>query len=78
MTYTDDVPTTFPEGHAGEDLGLQTYLSVPLVNDSGEIEGTLCGASTKRVRLGPEAVQVMERCARLITQGIAAQPASKG
>lgn len=77
VNYTDDVPTIFPESQAGEELGLQTYLSVPLVNSIGDIEGTLCGASTKRVQLGPEAVQVMERCARILTQGIAAQPASE-
>ena len=75
VNYTDDVPTTFPGVQAAEELGLQTYLSVPLVNSTGDIEGTLCAASTRRVHLGPEAVQVMERCARILIQGIAAQPA---
>jgi hypothetical protein len=76
ITYTDDVRTTFPDSKAGEELGLQTYLSVPLVDDNGAIQGTLCGASSKRVQLGPDAIQVMERFGQLITQGIAAPPAS--
>jgi predicted signal transduction protein with EAL and GGDEF domain len=71
VTYTDDVPSTFPDSNAGKDLGLQTYLSVPLVNSEGGIEGTLCGASSKPVRLGPEATQVMERFGQIITQSLA-------
>ena len=71
VSYTQDVPTAFPDSDAAEALGLQTYLSVPIVDDTGTIQGTLCGASTKRVRLGPEAIQVMERFAQLITGGVA-------
>jgi predicted signal transduction protein with EAL and GGDEF domain len=70
ITYTDDVRTTFADSQAAEELGLQTYLSVPLVDDDGAIQGTLCGASSKRVSLGPEAIQVMERFGEIITQGI--------
>jgi GAF domain-containing protein len=75
VRYTDDVPATFPDSPAGKDLGLQTYLSVPLVNAQGDIEGTLCGASSRPVALGPAAVQVMERFAQIIAQGVAAPPA---
>ncbi|MDQ3631830.1 MAG: EAL domain-containing protein, partial [Actinomycetota bacterium] len=70
VAYTGDVPSVFPDSAAAEQLGLQTYLSVPLHNSDGEIEGTLCGASTQRVVLGPEAVQVMERFAGIITGGL--------
>ncbi len=45
-------------------LGLQTYVTVPLVNADGDLEGTLCGASRNRVALGPETLRVMERFAR--------------
>lgn len=72
-TYTDDVRTTFPDSPASDDLGLQTYLSVPLVDQHGRVQGTLCGASSKRVPLGPEAIQVMERFGQIITQGVAGQ-----
>jgi predicted signal transduction protein with EAL and GGDEF domain len=66
LNYTDDVGATFPDSDAARDLGLQTYVSVPLINGDGDTEGTLCGGSTLRVPLGPETVQVMERFARMI------------
>lgn len=74
VNYTDDVLATFPRSDAAEALGIRTYVSVPLISSTGRIEGTLCGASTERIRLGPEAVQVMERFAHIITQGVASQP----
>lgn len=70
VTYTDDVAATFPDSSAGKDLGLQTYVSVPLLNGDGGIEGTLCGASSRRLALGSDAVQVMERFAQIISSGI--------
>lgn len=71
VTYTHDVPATFPDSQAALELGLQTYLSVPLVDNSGDVQGTLCAASSKRVQLGPEAISVMERFAQIISQGVA-------
>lgn len=68
INYTDDVPTTFPDSEAAATLGLQTYVTVPLTNSDGDLEGTLCGASRHRVSLGPETVRVMERFATLIAQ----------
>lgn len=70
ITYTDDVRATFPDSEAGEELGLQTYLSVPLLDHNGDVQGTLCGASSKRVTLGPEAVLVAQRFGEIITQGV--------
>jgi diguanylate cyclase (GGDEF)-like protein len=63
---TDDVPATFPDSDAARELGLQTYIGVPVLNASGELEGTLCGVSSRRLELGPEAIRVMEEFARLI------------
>ena len=42
-----------PEQRAGDVLAPQTYLSVPLVNSEGAIEGTLCGVSRKPFDSGP-------------------------
>jgi len=66
VSYTDDVAGTFPDSTAARDLGLQTYVSVPLRASDGALEGMLCGVSSLRVPLGPETVQVMERYAQLI------------
>jgi hypothetical protein len=74
VTYTDDVPGVFAGSAAALDLGLQTYVSVPLVNGDGDVEGTLCGASSRPVPLGPAAVQVMERFAQLIADGVTDSP----
>lgn len=74
VPYTDDLPATFPDVPAGRELGLKTYISVPLLDGGGALQGTLCGASSKRVSLGPEALRVMDRFARLITRGMAAEP----
>jgi len=67
VTYTDEVPATFPDSCAGQDLGLQTYVSVPLHDSTGDLTGTLCGASHTSVPLGPETIRVMERFAQIIS-----------
>jgi hypothetical protein len=72
VNYTDDVSATFPDSRAAQDAGLQTYVSVPLINSDGDTVGTLCGGSSVRVALGHETVQVMERFAKMISQGVAA------
>jgi len=41
-------------------------MSVPLQRAVGEMEGTLCGASSRRVKLGPSAREVMETFAAII------------
>lgn len=68
INYTADVPATFPDSQAAAELGLQTYITVPLINVAGDTQGTLCGASRNRVPLGPETVRVMKTFAALISQ----------
>jgi len=77
VTFTDDVAATFPDSEAGAELGLRTYASVPVRDGEGQITGTLCGASSRPVSLGPTTVAVMQRFADLIAQGVAA-PARAG
>ncbi|MDQ4024499.1 MAG: EAL domain-containing protein [Actinomycetota bacterium] len=76
ISYTDDVPSSFPDSEAAAMLGLRTYVTVPLVNADGDLEGTLCGASRNRVALGPETLRVMERFAALISQADGQKAAS--
>jgi len=59
---------TFPDTDAAAGLRLQTYLAVPLIDEHGTVQGTLCGASSRRVPLGPEALRVIERFGQIITQ----------
>jgi len=78
VTYTDQAQTVFADSEAAAQLGLQTYLSVPLRGSDGVVAGTLCGASSRRVALGPEAIEVMERFARMITGGVGSAGAPAG
>lgn len=70
INYTDEVQETFPDSEAAAKLRLQTYASVPLRGPDGQPSGTLCGASSERVSLGPEALQVMKRFAEIISNGV--------
>jgi len=47
-SMTDDVPTVFPDSQSARQLGLQSYISVPVQLPDGQIFGTLCGASSKK------------------------------
>jgi diguanylate cyclase (GGDEF)-like protein len=66
VTYTDDVRSAFPDSN--DDIGVNTFLSVPLIDANGSVQGTICGASSLNVTLGPETIQVMQRFGEIITQ----------
>ena len=63
---TDDVPGAYPESEAARRMGLQSYVSVPVPSPEGRIFGTLCGASSKRCKLGEAELAVFHLFARLI------------
>lgn len=63
--HTDDVPLVFPQSDVARFMGFQSFVSAPIeVGD--DIYGTLCGASTKRVRLSEAQMDEVRRRARLI------------
>lgn len=68
QTYTDDVPTCWPDSQAARDLGLMTYLSEPVRVGENELYGTLCGASQERVAVSAEARQLLAMFSRLIAR----------
>lgn len=63
---TDDVPRVYPDSEPARQLGLQTYVSVPIELPGGHIYGTLCGASSHRRRPGEQVLEVMRFFAQLI------------
>jgi signal transduction histidine kinase len=65
--YTNDVPTTFPDSKAARQLGLQTYISVPVHDENDDVVGTLCGASSQPINISEDVQAVMEMFARLIS-----------
>ena len=76
--YTDDVPAVFPKSDMARFLGFQSFVSVPLEEADGTLFGTLCGASTRRVKLSEAQLVEIRNKARLIAgmlrQGNAAIP----
>lgn len=65
---TEDVAACWGDSDAARELGLKSYISVPVMNQDGSVFGTLCGASSHNIALGnmshlPELLQL---CADLI------------
>lgn len=77
LPYTTNVPVDFPDSQAADDLGLQTYVSVATRDNDGQIVGTLCGASTRRVPLNTDALQVLELFGQIISRSLAAKNAAR-
>lgn len=69
--YTDDVAGIWGDSDAARQLGLKTYISVPVHEDDGSLFGTLCGASQESVAINPEVRHVMELMAELISKQVA-------
>ncbi|MEX1197426.1 MAG: sensor domain-containing diguanylate cyclase [Pseudohongiellaceae bacterium] len=67
-TYEDNVAGSWGDSGAARDLGITTYLSVPICIGEDEVYGTLCGASTDRVSVTPEARRILSLFAMLIAR----------
>ena len=63
---TDDVPSVWPDSDAAREMGIVTYVSVPIVTAEGSTYGTLCAASARSVQLPDDDRRVMELFARLL------------
>lgn len=63
---TSNVPDDFPGSDVAAAIGLQTYVSVPVIDPMQTVVGTLCGASDRQVDLDSSLLPIMEMFARLI------------
>lgn len=68
--YTDNVAECWGDSDAARELGLVTYLSVPVRVGDSELYGTLCGASAFRVTVSNEAKRLLDLFATLIARQI--------
>lgn len=68
---TRDVASRWWGSAAARDLGIQTYVSVPVRGSEGEVFGTLCGASDVSHEVPSNTVSVMAMFAQLIAQELA-------
>lgn len=66
-----DVPSTWGRQRpAAVEMGIQSYVSVPVGVGSDEPYGTLCGASPRRVEADPRVGEVLRLFARMIATAI--------
>lgn len=68
--YTADVAGCWGDSVAAAELGLKTYLSVPVCLGDGALYGTLCGASAESRQVQDGITEIMTLFARLIAQQI--------
>lgn len=73
---TSDVASAYPGCAAATDLGIRTYVTVPVPGPDGTTFGTLCGASDESVELSAQATSVMETLAEMIALHLAREAAS--
>lgn len=64
---TDDVPGTYGDSVAAQDLRLVSYASVPVTLADGSIYGTLCGVSTGAVDLDDQVLALFEAAAGIVS-----------
>lgn len=72
---TTDVPGIYPHSEAARELGLTTYVTVPVRGPSGGVFGTLCGADTRRIDVGEDALAVMGALAEMVSLQLAGDAA---
>lgn len=64
------MPETHPDSQAAKSLGLQTYVSVPVVLPRHELFGMICGAARRPNPVDESAVAVMESFARIVADHV--------
>ncbi len=62
----DDVPNVYPDSNAARDLGIVSYVTVPVELPSGTVFGTLCGASSEAKTLSEADMAAVRLFARLV------------
>ncbi|MEN3157898.1 sensor domain-containing diguanylate cyclase [Alkalimonas sp. NCh-2] len=63
---TQDVSAIWGDSDAARELGLQTYVSVPVYLSDGELFGTLCGASAVPTEVEAKHSKILQLFAQLI------------
>lgn len=68
--YTDDVSGCWGDSGAARELGIETYMGVPIRIGNGDLYGTLCGASRSKVPIAPDARKMLDLFAHIIARQI--------
>lgn len=68
--YADDVSGRWGDAGVARELGIETYLGVPIRVGDGELYGTLCGASRSRVPVADNVQKLLDLFAHIIARQI--------
>lgn len=69
--YTTNVPACFADSPAARELGLMTYIGVPIRDSAGTLLGTLCGAAVEPRELTEDARTMLEIFAYVLAPQLA-------
>ncbi|MGM0767287.1 MAG: GGDEF domain-containing protein [Pseudomonadota bacterium] len=75
--FTANVSELWGDSDAARELGLKTYLTVPVTRLDGGTYGTLCGASSESRQVDQDTFDVLKLCSELIAYQIARDAAAK-
>lgn len=75
ISCTDEASVVFADSAGVRELGIQTYISVPVKTPDDRLFGTLCGASSDKLQVSASALEIMTLFARLIADQIAREQA---
>jgi diguanylate cyclase (GGDEF)-like protein len=64
--YAPDVPAVWGDAPAARELGIRSYVSVPIRGPHDDVIGTLCGASSRETPLDDQALMSMRLFARIL------------
>lgn len=67
---TSDVSSCWGDSDAARTLGIQTYLSAPIRDDTGALVGTLCAASSNQRTISADAESVLRLFSNLVANYI--------
>lgn len=66
VNNSSDVQNDLPGSQAARELGLNTFVSVPVMDRNEHVLGTLCGGSAASIKVSEQSVDMMKLFARLI------------
>ena len=69
-SYNPDVPATWGDSQAARDLGIRSYVSIPLNDEHDDVIGTLCGASSRTTPLQEQHLDSVRLIARVLADQI--------
>lgn len=74
VVWTDNVAQQYGDIEVVNRLGLETYITIPVLDDVGVLCGTLCGASSEGHTIAPSIVELMHLFAQALGDRLVRHP----